>query len=232
MDSTKLNEAVEYIWSTTLDPVYRNPAVPKKMVNLTKHAEKIIRSFNRVGDLVTYMSRFKPSDASASGTKEMRDAGIPTFESIYDEFLERFGAYEHQRTRLSDFVVGEVYSTWDLVNFAELYDPRAGGIFTIGPDDNREAVFLKATLDGTGDYPNEWLEPGKVLKYYMRGKKPKGAKRKVFNENHKLNQAVIQSANTPLYVFDAHSGQNTLVGLFRYESHSKDPNGDMWFRLV
>ena len=87
MASTKLNEAVEYIWSTTLDPVYRNPTVPKKLVNQTKHAEKIIRTFNRIGDLVTYMSRFKRGDASASGTKEMRDAGVPTFESIHYEFL-------------------------------------------------------------------------------------------------------------------------------------------------
>lgn len=228
----KLNEAVEYLWTNILSPVYSNAGASKKMVDKAKNAEKTIRSFNRVGDLIAYISRFEPGNATTPIVDEMREAGIPTFEDYYYDFLRRFGRYSHDRTRLSDFVVGEVYSTADLVNFAQLYDPRTGGIFTIGSEKKPEAVFLKATLDGTGEYPNEWLIPGKVLKYYMQGKKPKGSVRKVFKKNYKMNQAVIKSGSTPLYVFNSRRGQNTLVGLFRYEKHVEEPNGDKWFQLV
>jgi 5-methylcytosine-specific restriction protein A len=166
---SQLSKAVDFISVKALDPVLINPAASKKLRFQTEHTRKVLKSFGRIGDLITYFKRFEPSDNESETMKSVRDIGTPAFEDIYDEFMSRYGSFENDRTRLSDFVVGQSYTTWDLVNFAGLYNTRGGGILPIGPDENRIAIFIRATLDGSGDYPNEWIEPGVVLKYYMMG---------------------------------------------------------------
>ena len=89
----------------------------------------------------------------------------------------------------------------------------------IGPDENRTAIFVRATLDGSGDYPNEWIEPGVVLKYYMMGMRREETK--VFKPSYKVNSAIIESGDIPIYVFDKRGTSNTLVGSFRYDTYKE-----------
>ena len=79
----KLEEAVEFVRTKTLEPVYSHPATPEKLRFQTQHTEKVIRSFKRIGDLVRYMKRFKPGEEQSDIMKAVREAGVPAFEDIY-----------------------------------------------------------------------------------------------------------------------------------------------------
>jgi 5-methylcytosine-specific restriction protein A len=139
------------------------------------------------------MSRFDPVDDAAT-YRELRVAGFETFEDISGEFVQRFSAYKNDRTRLSDFVVGDRYSSQQILIAAGRYDTRSGGILPIGSVPDHQAVLIKATLAG-GKYPNKWIETGQRLKYYLKSRK------EVFDESYYENRAIIESPTVPIYGF-------------------------------
>lgn len=223
----KLTEALEFLRQTTIDKALAHPDIDSKAKNIIAHTNRLIGHFNRVGDLVRYIDTFKPVEGKPSHVQiAIRSIGLPTIDDLHDEFMARFGEFEGDRTRLTDFVVGKTYSSWEVILFAEKYNPRVGGILPIGPDDAPTAVFIKASFDGTGPYPNEWIQPGVELKYYLMSFKD------VFNPEYKVNQAIINSGDNPIYVFDKKGTDCKLVGLFHYKEYVTETNGDMWFRLV
>lgn len=224
---SKLDEAKEFLRSRSLRATIDHPDIAQEFKNKFKHVNNYLDHFRRIGDLYVYINRFDKTNAERSPWElAIKNVGLDTLEDIHEDFVEQFSPYKNDRTRLEDFVVGETYSSWDVIIFAEMYDARSGGILPIGPEGNLDAVFIKATLDGSGRYPNEWIVQGEILKYYMKAIKG------VYKTTYSVNAAIINSGDAPIYVFDKRGTDCTLVGLFSYQRYVTEPNGDMWFRLV
>src|SRR4051794_9744519 len=148
-----------------LEPALASTDVATEVKSTIANSLRWLAHFKRVGDLIAYMDRFK-GGADTTVYKSLKSAGLLTFEDIRSEFKMLFGPWQSDRTRLDDFVVGQRYSSFDIVIFAEVYDNRSGGILSIGVVGNHKAVFVKATLKG-GKYENKWIEAGSRLKYYL-----------------------------------------------------------------
>ncbi|MCK9223168.1 MAG: HNH endonuclease [Limnochordia bacterium] len=94
-----------------------------------------------------------------------------------------------------------------------------------------EAVVLLCTINGEY-YPNEWIEPRKILKYYFFGRKHEGKKR--FSPDYQDNRAVLASrGNYPLFVFTRERAGHKFVYQGEYEliDASTDLDGAMYFLL-
>ncbi|NLN15952.1 MAG: hypothetical protein GX182_01375 [Firmicutes bacterium] len=109
---------------------------------------------------------------------------------------------------------------------------RVMGIHPLADGDRMLGVVLLCTINGE-HYPNAWIEPGRILKYYFYGITVDGKKR--FSPTYKYNQAVINSerGNYPLFVFvrEEKVEKFSYAGEFRLLGTSMDDDGSMFFIL-
>ena len=221
-----IENAKAFIIERTLQPAIDSPLTTKRIKDLTKSTIVWIRQFRRTGDLIDYISRFQ-GDAPTEIADGFAAVGIPTFEDISAKFAREFSASRNDKTRVGDFVIGERYTAYDIHIAAKNYNLRSGGILPIGEVGNHIAVFIKVTFQG-GTYPNEWLEVGKRLKYYL---KKVG---KTFNENFQANRAISDYPSVPIFAFvrQAEREAFTLSGVFEFGSIHSEDDGSKWFELV
>ncbi|MGR6329029.1 HNH endonuclease [Sphingomonas sp. XXL09] len=215
-----------FVKQKVLDPALSSLTLPERTKATIRNTSSWLPRFERIGDLIAYIGRFK-GVAETDVYKELKAAGLLTFEDIHDEFMETFGKFASERTRLDDFVVGETYTGSELVIFAEVYDNRSGGILLIGPSAKPQAVLVKATLSG-GKYPNTWLSEPERLKYYLKSRKA------VFSEKYVENAAIINNPQLPIYVFYRNDDTQpfTFSGRFKNEAIHREADGSKWFELV
>jgi 5-methylcytosine-specific restriction protein A len=161
----------------------------------------------------------------------MRALGLQTLKDIVEPFEQRFGDWLGDRFRASDFVVGETYSTHDILIFAGLYDTRTEGVLVIESGERPTAVIIRATLSG-GKYDNAWLEQGRRLKYYLKSIAQKGVVQ--FGEHFKPNAAVLNVPGLPVLAFVRQTEDDEFVyaGVFSHKQIHREPDGTKWFELA
>lgn len=220
-----IKKAINFILSTVNDPALASTELSKEIKNNVRSSKIIIERFKKIGDLYRYIKRFEkpPAPGESKVYDNLKKLGLNTYEDVVSDFESRFSNYFDEVTTLSDFIIGHVYTSWDIAIFARTYNCQSG-IYLIGKKDNYQAIFIKATLNG-GKYQNEWLVPDEELKYYMYSLKNN------FNPEYKVNNVIINSANVPIYVFTKYEEKFTLSGIFSYAGYSVENDGSKWFRL-
>lgn len=219
-----IKQAIEFILSRVDEPALAHPDLDRSIRPKVSNTKVRIQSFKKIGDLYHYMERFSslPKPGQDEAYKALKSLGLETYEDIFEEFKEKFKNYIQDIMTLDDFVIGNIYSSWDISNFAKVYD-NLQGIYLIGQEPYK-AIFIKVTLQN-GKYPNEWIEYGQELKYFMKSISGK------FDANYKVNKAIINSGQTPIYVFIKEDTQCKLVGIFKYLDYYNEPDDSKWFRL-
>lgn len=209
-----------------LRPALVNDAVTADVKATIRNTLSWLPRFVRIGDLIAYMDRFQGS-AETAVYRRLKEARLLTFEDIHEEFMTTFGKFVSERTRLDDFIIGQMYSGSHLVIFAELYDNRSGGILRIGKGAKPQAVFIKATFSG-GKYANNWIEEPDRLKYYLKSRSG------VFSENFVENAAIILNPDVPVFVFhrQTETDKFTFSGIFQNQQVHHENDGAKWFELV
>lgn len=222
-----IREAIEFFLSEVDYPALKLPILDKEIKNKLINTKARIRSFKKVGDLNIYMSRFarKPEPSKAITYNALKELNLSTYEDAYPLFLEKFQRETEDVTVLSDFIIGKVYTSWDISNFSRAYDNRMG-IYLVGEKRDLKAVFIKVTLEN-GRYPNEWIEKDHILKYYLKNRGQR------FSLEYEDNQAIYNTrkTNIPIYVFIKEDTQCYLTGIFKYISHHTGSDNSMWFTL-
>lgn len=206
---TPIQQAKEYVLNLVQRPALRSE-IPEKTKNKIRNSNLWLSKFNRVGDLLVYLQRFRPDDEDIT-YKELKEHGLSTFEDIVPGFEKQFSLWAHDRTRVSDFIVGEQYDAYQILIFANTYDTRAGGMFVIETKEKPAYVVIKATLEG-GAYPNAWLENGSRLKYFLKSING------TFSEDYKANAAILNNQEIPIVTFVRNTAQEpfTYFGIFKY----------------
>ncbi|MEC3885510.1 NUDIX domain-containing protein [Halobacillus sp. HZG1] len=225
-----INDAIRFVVDEVEDPALEHPDLEEIYKNKVKRSKIIVHRIKKIGDLYRYLMRFESVPPVGDPKRDLYDRfkelNLKTYEDLYSEFVQEFAPYIDDVTVLDDFVIGKEYTSWDISIFAQTYDTQSG-IYLIGKEPNYQAVFVKATFE-EGKYPNEWLEPNNLLKYYMYSAKNK------FNTDYKYNRAILNSniTNTPIYVFQKEGTRLFLKGIFRYEKNEHNPDdGSRWFIL-
>lgn len=222
-----IEEAKDFIFNKVTDPALDNPNLDKTFKNKIQNSKNVINQFKKTGDLFKYLKRYeqKPTLGSDKLYDGMKLLGLETFEDVISLFKSKFNKSLDDMTILDDFIIGEVYTSWDIAIFSEAYNVQTG-IYRIPGDQGLQAIFIKATLEG-GKYPNKWLVEEEELKYYLYSLKEK------FDPNYKVNKAIINSSinNVPIYVFIKDGLQLTLSGVFKYIDIFNEQDGAKWFKL-
>ncbi len=199
-----------------------------RTLNIVRDTRQWIARFEKIGDLVRYIDRFKPSTLQGSFSfaqiKQIR------FEDVHAEFLYRFGRYRGFQTTSADFIEEASYSPFTLAIFTRTYNNRAGGIRPVGRLGKHDAVVVNITLGGR-KYANEWLEDGQRLKCYLKSPTKRGEAQSV--ESLEANQSIMRYPSVPVLVFTRKPGDDTFIykGTFRYSRITSD-DGGKWFELV
>ena len=217
----RIDEAKEYVRSRIITPAL-NAGLPEPIKNKVIHANTWLSYFNRVGDLLLYLQRFKEVTDDATYIS-LKDAGLLTFEDIVDDFTVKFGLWAEDKTTLNDFVIGKDYSSQEILILVRNYDTRSGGMFVLG---DLDAVVIKASLVG-GVYPNEWIKKHDILKYYLK------SIRGEFGEHFKANAAILENRGIPILTFVREKQGDRFIfeGIFNFLDFKKDIDGSKWFEL-
>lgn len=223
---TPIDEALEYIYSEVLRPAIQSPLLSEKIRRKVKNTEIWLTHFQRIGDLLIYLKRFEASKNDPVFT-ELKKLNLRTFEDIVVEFEEKFILWSQDFTRVSDFIIGENYSSHQILIFAKTYDTRSGGMFVLKSGGQVSSVIIKATLSG-GRYANSWISEPNQLKYYLKSISNN------FSERYKPNAAILDNHSIPILTFVRNSSQNpfTYQGIFNYHSIHSEADGSKWFNLI
>jgi 5-methylcytosine-specific restriction protein A len=199
--------------------------LPEKIKNKVKHSDMWIDRFQRVGDLLQYLRRFDVSHNDPIYV-EIKKHNLLTFEDIVDDFNKEFEIWANDSSRISDFVIGERYSVYDILILARNYDTRAGGMFVLEANGKPTAVVIKATLLN-GRYRNKWIKEGDELQYYLKSISG------TFGTHFKPNAAIIGNHRLPVVTFTRDSEMSPFIfrGLFRYHDILEEDDGSKAFIL-
>lgn len=224
-----IEDARNFILDRVDNPALINPKLPKNVKDKVQATKNLMNKFKRVGDLDLYMKRFNqiPAPNESIVYDGLKAVGLKTYEDIFPEFEQKFTYELSDITTLNDFIIGNKYTSWDIAIFSKTYNCQSG-IYLIGTGPKYQAIFVKATLSG-GKYENKWLIQNEEFKYYMYALKDK------FDPAYKVNKAIINSKDIPIYVFmkDSSNDSNgfTLSGIFNYMDYTSESDGSKWFRL-
>lgn len=219
-----IQRAINFVLNSSIDPNLRitnDPSLRSKI----QTAKNFIVKAKKVGDVYSYIKR---SIESAGNYQEMRDGNLIAFEDIIGEFETRFEYYLNDCLKLEDFVIGETYSSYDICYLTKHYNVQPG-IYFVKNNDQPIAACIKVTLNGQGQYPNEWYQgkEDQELKYYMQGRSG------VFSEHYVVNSNIINTPNLLILVFIKNRyGNYTLNGIYTYRTYHREIDGSMWFHLV
>ena len=220
-----IDEAIRFLMKSVFDPAMDSERLDRGIKNKISHTKNVISKYRKIGDLHKYLKKFQESRGGGQLVfAALEKEGLDTFESVYPEFVRRFSYYLDDHTMLSDFIVGNIYNSFDIAFAAGKTDVRQG-IYIVGQQQPYQAVLIKANLDN-GKYANEWLVEGRELKYYL---KSIGG---VFKRSYKENAAIIESSGLPIYVFIKNGTECKFSGQFSYSEVIEDSDGSLWFRLV
>jgi 5-methylcytosine-specific restriction protein A len=229
---TPIQLAREYIRTRVQDPALQHPDLAKEFKGKVKNSNIWLERFTRVGDLIVYIKRFQLGTNDPT-YQAMHGLGLLTFEDIAADFENEFSLWANDCTRPTDFIVGEKYSSHEILIFVRNYDPRSGGMFVLDAGGKPACVIIKATLSG-GVYPNEWLDEPKRLKYYLKSITNPKTKKTDFGEHFQPNSAILHTANIPVLTFvrKTETGPFVFHGVFKYVSIKREQDGSKWFELM
>jgi 5-methylcytosine-specific restriction protein A len=222
--SAPIDVARSYVQTLVQAPALAS-SLPETFKAKVRHSDIWLERFKRVGDLLVYLKRFNASEQDPI-YQELKRYSLLTFEDIVGNFEKKFGQWASDCTRISDFLIGEEYSVFDILILARNYDTRSGGMFLLESEGKPTAVVIKATLrDGT--YPNVWLREYDLLKYYLKSIKGK------FGEHYKENKAIIDNPQLPIVTFVRESKADPFVfrGIFTSTNIMREPDGGKAFVL-
>lgn len=219
------NQAIQYVLDCVIEPALSCNELDKSFKNKVQNSKNLFRNFKKSGDMFKYLQRFKDSHGTGNDDlyNEFKRLGLKTFEDIYHEVSVEFKHEIDDITVLDDFVIGEEYTSYDIAIFSKTYNVQSG-IYLVGDEPNYQAIFIKVTLQN-GAYPNEWIIPGKELKYYMYAPSQR------YDPTYKPNRAIINSGNIPIYVFIKEGTVCKLEGIFEYVEYVTEEDDRKWFKL-
>lgn len=220
-----IEEARNYLMERAINPVLESDQTSKGLLDNTRNTKVWLERFDRIGDLLIYIDRFR-GESENGITRELEGLGLNTFEKIRPDFMQKFGGWASDRTRLDDFVIGRKYSSFQILIFAQRYNLLSGGILPIEHNGVLRAVLVRATMSG-GTYANQWLEEPQRLKYYLKSINGD------FRESYKDNAAIINSPNIPVCVFHRQrSGDDfEYAGAYKNVQVHHEEAGAKWFEL-
>ena len=126
-----IDDARVYLDTHLFKPALESPDLPEKLRNTINTTWIRLQHVRKPGDLLTYLDRFK-GDGPTSTRDALHALGLKAFQDLRADFRQTLGTAALDVTTLNDFVIGAPYTTWDILIFARVYDPRHGGIFLIG----------------------------------------------------------------------------------------------------
>lgn len=221
------SQSIEFVCRYFFDPTIEHPECDETARNIAKNYRTWARSFTHTGNLYNFL-KFLEASADTTVFASQSKLGLRTISEAVSAFEFRF------RDRLTDHLdpdtleVGKEYSTHMIHATCGSYDLRSGGILPARRSDGTiEFVVIKATLSG-GEYPNEWLDGGKRLKYFMK------AIRGNFKETYQDNAAIIQNPQIPVLAFVRNTTKEkfTYRGRFFLLAIRAETNGAKWFELA
>lgn len=221
------SQAIEFVCKEFFDPTIDHAECDKKARNIAVNYRVWARSFTHTGNLFDFLRFLQNSGDTAVFTSQSK-LGLATIDDAVRAFETRFQHELNDRLDLDSLQVGETYSTHLIHAICGSYDVRSGGILPVFREDGTtDFVAIKATLSG-GDYPNEWLDDGMRLKYFMKSISGN------FKETYQDNAAIINNPQNPVLAFVRNTKKEnfTFRGRFFLIAVHTDTSGSKWFELV
>ncbi len=188
----------------------------KHVKDITTNAKTIVSQFKKTGDLYKYLKNIT-SGSSSVVENLIRSLGLKPFEDIIEEFESEFSEDLEDCTQLEDLIIGDFYTTWDLVFLSGIYRTQIPGILKVCDDNNNPiSVIARGSFsehEHEHEYNNQYLvEDGSRVKYYL------------IKGNHKYNN-LITELHLYTYLFET-IGPNRQIfkGVYVLESFNRNEN--------
>ncbi|EBA04046.1 HNH nuclease [Rhodobacterales bacterium HTCC2150] len=220
-----VSQAIEFVCEDFFDPTIKHPDCDEKARNIAKNYRTWARSFTHTGNLYDFLMFLEGASDTVVFSNQSR-LGLKTITELISEFKYQFG--NELRLSAEGLQVGATYPTHMIHAICGSYDLRSGGILPVfGERGETKFVAIKATLSG-GDYPNEWLEKGRKLKYFIKSISG------TFKETYQDNAAIIKNPQNPVLAFVRNTPKDKFTYWGRYfpSSIHTETEGAKWFTLV
>lgn len=221
-----INDAKEFVLATVINPALESPSISQDLKNSIKKTKQWVEHFKYVGDLYAYITRFKGEEGTRYEEvySELKKNGLTPIEDIVGPFKIRFKDHLDEILDISALKTGETYSSWDISIIARVFNVQRG-IYVLEKDGHVDRILSKVTIGGDSQYPNSWIEYGKVLKHSMLTFKGNT------DINFESNKAIIQSNGKPIHIFIKEDTDCVYDGIYDYVEWIEGTDGGKWFVL-
>lgn len=184
----------------------------KHLYNQTKSANTYLLYFKKTGDVYKYLKHAVSSKNNKTAEIMHKFELIP-FEDIILEFEQIFKKELYNISIPNDLIIDNLYSTFDLVFLAGIYDTRSAGFLSIKDEKNNiESVVVRGKFSKEGtQILNEYLEEDcSRIKYNFT------------NWNNRYFDAIVNK-NIDIYFFETvRKNTQQYKGIYNLESYDKD----------
>lgn len=223
----KVDEAKVFLLNKVIEPALESNSVSEKSKARAQKVRQWILNSRNIGNIYDYISRFVGVDDSRYKDVylELKSLGLTPIEDIIKPFAQKYSNYLDYRFTWEHFLLGHDYSSWDIASVSNTYNLQRGIYLVEDENENVEAILSKVGFDD-GEYANKWLKDKKILKHYLYSHNG------VFNQDYKVNNAIINSPNTksPILIFEKKDKVCTYIGEFKFINLDEDETGK-WFVL-
>jgi 5-methylcytosine-specific restriction protein A len=220
-------QAIEFVCESFFDPTIDHPECDGKVRDIAVNYRGWVRAFTHTGDLFDFL-QFLNASSDMTVFSSQSKLGLKTISDAVSDFEVRFRSELADRLNLDGLKIGETYPSQMIHAMCGSYDMRSGGILPrLRENGTVEFVSIKATLSG-GIYPNEWLNKGKRLKYFMK------ARSGDFKETYIENASIIENPQSPVLAFVRNTKKEnfTYWGRFFPIAIHTEMDGSKWFELA
>lgn len=178
----------------------------KKIYDNSTNARGVLRNFRKTGDVYKYLLTITTDRNEYIKELFLKYKLVP-FEDLIDDFETKFKNELEDRFSFSDLVLGNVYTTWDVVFLAEIYRTQTFGILTARDEnDDITGIVIRGEFGSSEGYDNYWINEDECVYHLISGKN--------------VNNTNLLTGNYPIYVFDRLSANQQLFrGVFYLDEH-------------
>jgi hypothetical protein len=186
-----------------------------------------VSSTTKLGDIISYFESGNSSTDTAmvQANNQLKNETGMSFLDFSIDLKSKFPGESENFTQLDSFIVGELYSSFDICFLFSNYNVQRSILYS---DKLPHTVFAKVGLGGEG-YINQPLEDG-TYKYYLFSRTSKG--KRIFDEAHVFNKELLPGTNNKIYLLLKDNQRNyKLLGLYESIELVCEESGAKWVRL-
>ena len=207
-----MNDASKLVINEMLQPIIdnfknSNDADEKSLYQKAINSLNRVKSMITIGDTFHYLSKSVENHSYGKYESLLSKKKIISYEELLLILKEKYKSKINKISNMDDLKIGKVYTRTEVSSYSHNYNPQHGMMFSYRGDEfvsnikrEENGIVLFGDFADKAQYPNEWLDYEKRVKYHLKRKN-----NDLPDIEERINKVTINNS-FPIYFFETLPG--------------------------